>query len=149
MTPSRIVLATLPLLSLAAAGCYAYRPVAVAPVSGTRVRIVLVSAGTVIAMAPGRDDTRRTIPGVLEVAGTMEAAAGDTVALRLGELRTAAGDVPEMADLVALVPTSWIARIEERRFQAGTTLLAGTSLALVSFSTFVVLLIITLTKAAA
>ena len=144
-----VLLATLVGISIAAAACYAYRPVPVAPATGSRVRIVLTSAMSVSAMVPGREDTRRAIPGVLEATGRIEAAAGDTVALRLGELRTADGAVPGIADEVALVPTAQIARIEERRFQAGTTLLAGAGLSLVVFSTFIVLLIVVLVRSAA
>lgn len=134
-------------ISIAVNACYAYRPVAVAPASGSRVRVVLASAASVTTMVPGREDTRRVIAGVLEANGRIQAAARDTLALRLGELQTAAGAVPDVQDQVALVPTAQIARIEERRFQAGTTLLAGTGFAMVALGTFVMLLIITLTKA--
>jgi hypothetical protein len=144
-----VLLATLLGISIAAGACYAYRPVPVAPAAGSRVRIVLTSVALVTVMAPGREDTRRTIPGVLEATGRLEAAASDTVALRLGELRTAAGAVPDVADQVALVPTAQIARIEERRFQAGTTLLAGAGLSLVVFSAFIVLLIVVVVRSAA
>jgi hypothetical protein len=47
------------------------------------------------------------------------------------------------------VPTAQIARIEERRFQAGTTLLAGAGLSLVVFSVFIVLLIVVVVRSAA
>lgn len=149
MVRTPVLMATLLGISIAAGACYAYRPVPVAPATGTRVRIVLTSAMSVTAMAPGREDTRRAIPGVLEATGRIEAVAADTVALRLGELRTAAGAVPDVADQVAFVPTARIARIEERRFQAGTTLLAGAGLSLIVFSTFIVLLIIVVVRSAA
>ena len=134
-------------VALMAGACFAYRPVPVAPVAGTRVRIVLTSASDVTTMVPGRAETRRTVAGVLEATGRIEAAAGDTVALRLGELRTAGGAVTDVAEQVALLPSAAIARIEERRFQAWTTLLAGTGFAVLALSMFVVFLIFTLVKA--
>jgi hypothetical protein len=142
------LLATLLGVTVWTAGCYAYRTVPVAPAAGTRVRVVLTGATPVIAMVPGREDTRRTFEGVLEAGGTIQAAAGDTVALVLGELRTAAGSVPDVAGRIALLPTARIGRIEERRFQAGTTLLAGTGVSLLVFTVFIVLLTATVVKAA-
>ena len=132
---------------IAAGACFAYRPVAVAPTAGSRVRIVLRSATAVAAFAPGREDSRRSYPGVLEASGRIEAAAGDTVAVRLGELRTAAGAVPDVSDQVALLPAAEISRIEQRRFQAGTTLLAGVGLSALAFAAYVMLLVVVLTKA--
>jgi hypothetical protein len=133
-------------ISMALSACYAYRPVAVAPSGGSRVRVVLAGAASVTTMVPGREDTRRAIPGVLEANGRIQAAAGDTLALRLGELWTAAGAVPDVADQVALLPTAQIARIEERRFQAGTTLLAGAGVSLIALSTYIVLLTVALVR---
>jgi len=132
---------------ICAGACFAYRPVAVAPTAGSRVRIVLRSATAVAAFAAGREDVRRSYPGVLEASGRIEAAAGDTVAVRLGELRTAAGAVPDVADQVALLPAAEISRIEQRRFQAGTTLLAGVGLSALAFAAYVMLLVVVLTKA--
>ncbi|MGD0991340.1 MAG: hypothetical protein ABR998_02600 [Gemmatimonadales bacterium] len=136
------------LFASASAACYAYRTTAVAPITGTRVRIVLSSAAPITAMTPGREESRRTVAGVLEVRGRFEAGAADTLVVRLGELRTAAGAAPDVAEQVALVPTSLIARIDERRFQAGTTLLAGTGLAMIALCAFLVVIVATLTKAA-
>jgi hypothetical protein len=139
-----------PLLLLAtlSGGCYAYRPVPVAPVPGSRVRIVLISEAPVAVMAPGRADTRRSVPGVLEAGGVMEASSADTVVLRLGELRTAAGAVSDVAANVALIPAALISRIEERRFQVGTTLLAGTGFAMLATGALMVLLIALIVTAA-
>ena len=87
------------------------------------------------------DTARRAHPGVLEASGVVQASAGDTIALRLGELRTSAGPVPDVADRVALIPTAQIARIEERRFQAGTTALTGLGVAAVALTAFLVVVI--------
>jgi hypothetical protein len=85
--------------------------------------------------------------GVLEAIGTIEAAARDTIALRLGELRTATGSLPDVAGRVALLPTAQIAQIEERRFQAGTTALTGVSLSALALTVYLVLVIAAITKA--
>ncbi len=124
--------------------CYAYRQTALAPVSGAQVRLVLTSPAGVIAMTPGRDETRHIVPGVFEASGRLEAGAGDTLVLRLGVLRTAAGVAPKVEGQVALIATAQIARIEERRFQAGTTLLAGAGFAMLAFGTFMVLVLTTI-----
>jgi hypothetical protein len=133
---------------LVTGACYAYRPVAQAPTPGTRVRIVFNSAIAVATRASveSPDSTRRMHLDVLEASGTIQAAAGDTVALQLGELRTAAGSLPNMSGRIALLPTMRIARIEERRFQAGTTVLAGAGVATLALATYLVLLIVVLTK---
>jgi len=131
---------------LTACACYAYRPVALAPVPGSRVRIVLASAMAVTTLHLGPDSTRRTYPGVLEAGGTIQAAASDTVALSLGELRTAAGSLPDMSGQVALLPVAQIARIEERRFQAGTTILAGVGVSTLALAVYVILITVSLTK---
>ena len=139
-----------PLLLVASvsAACYAYRTTAVAPLTGTLVRVVLSSAAPITTMTPGREESRHVVAGVLEVRGQVEAGAADTLVVRLGELRTAAGAAPDVTDEVALLPTSLIARIDERRFQAGTTLLAGTGLAMLALTAFLVVIVATLTKAA-
>jgi hypothetical protein len=100
----------------------------------------------VTTVPPGPDSTRRTYPGVLEASGTMQAAAGDTIALRLGELRTVGGALPGLSGQIALLPTTQIARIEVRRFQAGTTALAGIGVSTLALATFVILLTVALTK---
>lgn len=133
---------------ISAGACFAYRPAAVAPTAGSQVRIVLRSATAVATFVVGREDTRRTYPEVLEASGRIQAVAGDTVAVRLGELRTAAGAVPNVADQVALLPTAQIARIAQRRFQAGTTLLAGVGLSALAFTAYIVLLVVVLARAA-
>lgn len=131
---------------LTTSACYAYRPVALAPTPGSRVRIVFTSSIAVTTVQPGLDSTRRTHPGVLEANGTIQAAASDTIALRLGELRTAAGSLPNVSGQVALLPTAPIARIEARRFQAGTTILAGVGVSALALATYLILLIVALTK---
>lgn len=139
-----------PLLLVASvsAACYAYRTTAVAPDAGASVRIVLNSAAPITAMTPGREESRHAVAGVLEVRGRFVAGAADTLVVRLGELRTAAGAAPEADEQVALVPTALIARIDERRFQAGTTLLGLTGLAMIALCAFLVVIVATLTKAA-
>ena len=127
-------------------GCYAYRPVRLAPPPESRVRIVFTSAMTVTTMTLAPDSARHSYPGVLEASGVTQGAAADTLALRLGELRTAAGPVEGVAGQVALLPTDRIARIEQRRFQAGTTALTGMGVAMIALATFVLVLIATLTK---
>ncbi len=135
------------LVALVSGACYAYRTTPVVPAAGARVRMVLVSAEPVGVMRPGDAASRRTVQGVLEVRGRIEAAGADTALVLLGELRTAAGAVPEVEGQVALVPAAVISRVEERRFQAGTTLLAGTGFAMLALGIFIVLVIVTLTKA--
>jgi hypothetical protein len=103
--------------------CYAYRPAALTPAPGARVRIVFTTATAVTTIAA--DSSRHTYPGVLEASGIISAAASDTVALRVDALRTATGALPAAAGQIALLPTIQIARITERRFQAGTTALTG------------------------
>jgi hypothetical protein len=110
------------------------------------VRIVFTSAIVVNTLRRGPDSTRRTHPGVLEASGTIEAAASDTVALQLGELRTAVGSLPNVVGQVALLPIAQIARIEERRFQAGTTILAGVGVSALALAAYVILLIAAITK---
>jgi hypothetical protein len=136
------------LVASASAACYAYRTTAVAPDAGARVRIVLSSAAPITAMTPGREESRHAVAGVLEVSGRFEAGAADTLVVRLGELRTAAGAAPDVSQQVALVPASLIARIDERRFQAGTTLLAATGFAMIALCAFLVVIVATITKAA-
>jgi hypothetical protein len=131
---------------LASGACYSYKPVSVAPSPGSRVRIVFSGAIDVATFQPGRDSTRRTQPGVLEAGGTIQAAAADTVALNLGELRTAAGPLPGMSGQVALLPAARIARIEERRFQALSTALTGVGLAALALTAFLTIVIVAMTR---
>lgn len=132
---------------LTTSACYAYRPVALAPTPRSRVRIVFTSSIVVTTLRPGLDSTRRTYPGVLEASGTIQAAASDTIALRLGELRTAAGPVSNVSDQVAMLPTAQIARLEERRFQAGTTALAGAGALALAATAFIIVIIVAITHA--
>lgn len=141
MVPRRALLAAL----ITTGACFAYRPVALAPEPGSRVRIVFTSAIAVTTYAGGREQAYQVYPGVLEASGAIQAAASDTVALRLGELRTAAGPVPNITDLVAMLPTARIARIEQRRFQAGTTILAGVGVFTLAAATYVIILIVAIT----
>lgn len=132
--------------SVATGACYAYRPVAQAPTAESRVRIVFASALTVTTLTIGGDDSLRTYPGVFEASGIIQAAAKDTIALRLGELRTAAGSVPNVSAQVAMLPTATIARIEQRRFQAGTTILVGVGISALALAAYVIVLIVAITK---
>ena len=147
MTASAALRETVLLLAVCTAvGCYAYRRVALAPAPRARVRVVFTSALVVTTMPSGPDSTRHTYPGVLEARGTIRAAAGDSVALLLDEVRTALGSVTSVAGQTALVPTAQIARIEERRFQAGTTALAGLGAAALALAVYVTIVIATITK---
>jgi hypothetical protein len=127
-------------------GCYAYRPVALAPAPQSRVRIVFTSALVLSTLPFGQDSTRHTYSGVLEASGTIRAAAGDSVALLLDEVRTAHGSVINVAGQTALLPTAQIARIEERRFQAGTTALAGLGAAALALAAYILVIIAAITK---
>jgi hypothetical protein len=126
-------------------GCFAYRPSTLAPDPGSRVRIVL-GAPAVVTTIVG-DTSRRTYPGVLEVSGVLQAASRDTLALRLGELRTATGAIPALSHQVAMVPTASVSRIEQRRFQAGRTALTAVGLATLALTVYIVLLIAAITRA--
>ncbi len=139
-THGRLVLLAL----LSASACFGYKRVETAPRAGARVRIVLASATDVTTIAT--DGTRLTQLAVLEASGTIQAAAADTVVLRLGELRTAAGAVPGSERLSALLPTDRIARVEERKFEAGKTALAGVGAATLAIAAFLVIIIGALTQ---
>lgn len=141
---SMIAKAVLGLALSTMSACYGYRHIETAPQPGTRVRIMLLSATELATVAA--DSTRQLHPGVLETSGTVQAAAADTIAIRLGELRTSAGVIPNLTDRIALVPTALIARIEERHFQAVTTALGGIGLATLALAGFLVIIIVTITK---
>lgn len=111
------------------------------------MRIVFTTSIVATTLQPGPDSTRRTHPGVLEASGTIQAAASDTIALQLGELRTATGSLPNLSGHIALLPTAQISRIEERRFQAGTTALAGVGVSALALTALVILLIVDITRA--
>jgi hypothetical protein len=138
--------ATLLAAAIATGACFAYRPATLTPEPGSRVRVVLTTATAVPVSASARGDGRLVYPGVLEASGTIQGVAGDTIALRLGELRTAAGPIPAVADHVAMLPTARIARIEQRRFQAGTTLLAGGGALALAATAYIILLIAAITR---
>jgi len=131
---------------LTTGACYAYRPASLTPTPGSRVRIVLAGATEVATLQPGTEGKRLAHAGVLEASGTIEAAAADTIALRLGQLRTAEGSLPDMAGRIALIPTDHVAGVRERRFQAGTTLLGGLGLSLLALGAYIVLLVVAITK---
>ena len=126
--------------------CFAYRSVAAAPAPGARVRIVFAGAIPITVLSPAPAGTRLTHPAVLEATGTIQAAAADTLALRLGELRTAAGPVPDLSGYVALLPTAQIARIEERKFQPVTTILTAGGVAAVALTAFLVVVLAAMMK---
>jgi hypothetical protein len=127
--------------------CYAYRPAELTPEPGSRVRVVFTTAIAVTTYAGGRDTAQQVYPGVLEASGAIQAAASDTIALRLGELRTAAGPVPNVSDQVAMLPTAQVAHIEQRRFQAGATVLVGVGVLAVAATTYIVVIIAAITRA--
>jgi hypothetical protein len=124
-----------------AGACFVYRPVTLAPEPGSQVRVIFITALSVITYAGSQGSVRRVHPGVLEASGAIQAVAGDTIALRLGELRTAAGAIPNISDQVALLPSARIGHIEQRRFQAATSLLVSLGALPVATTTLVVLLI--------
>ncbi len=133
---------------LAGTGCFAYRPASLTPAPGARVRIVLREPQTVTAAAEAAGGTVRTWDRVLEARGTITAVSGDTIALRLGQLRTPAGTAPRSAGTVVLLPTGGIAGIQARRFEAGRTLLAGLGLSFLALTALEVALIVLVTRAA-
>lgn len=134
------------LLAVCTGGCYAYRPVAVAPAPETRVRVVFTNALVVTTVPSGPDSMRHTYPGVLEIRGVIRAAAGDSVALLLDDVRTAQGSVRDVAGQTALVPTAQIARIEERHFQAGRTALGGVGVAALALAVYITIVLASITK---
>ena len=131
---------------LLAGGCYAYRQVMVVPAPEARVRVVLDRSTDVTTMPADRDSARTTYPDVLEANGTVVAATGDTIALRLGELRSITGKFPGTSGRTALVPAKRVVRIEERKFQAGTTFLGGLGLSLLAVGAFVVVITVALVR---
>lgn len=136
-----------PLLALFLTGaCYAYRPAALAPAPRAHVRVVFTTALVLTTLPVGPDSLRRTYQGVLEARGTIQAAAGDSVALLLDELRTAQGSVAHVTGQVTLLPAARIARVEERRFQAGTTALAGLGVASLALAAYLLVVITAITK---
>lgn len=137
------------ILSVALAGCYGYRPARVAPEPGTRVRLVFIAATTIRLSPATAEDPPGLYENVLEASGVIEATSRDTIALRLGELRSADGPIAVRAHAVALVPVDRVARVSERHLAAGRTALGGAGMLLLAMTTLIVLLIITVTKAAA
>lgn len=120
------------------AGCYAYRQVSLPPAPESRVRVIFRSPLILRTTPIAADSVEQTYSGVLEVTGVVQAAAGDSLALRLEDLRTAAGSVAGVSGRVVMVPTGAIARVEERRFQAGATALTGIGVATLALTTFLV-----------
>lgn len=126
---------------LAAGGCFAYRPVSVAPAPGASVRVIFSGTAEVTTVGQAPDTARHVHWGVLEASGTMQAAGADTIALRLGELRTSAGPVAGESGRVALLPAAQVARIEVRKFQPVTTILTAGGVAAVALSAFLVVVL--------
>lgn len=143
MAHQRVLLALLGL-----SGCYAYRPAGVTPAPGTRVRIVLTAASGITVLDSTAAAPRTVHDGVFEASGVIEAATRDTIALRLGELSTATGAAAGAARGVALIPVDRVARVSERRFQAGRTALGGIGFLTLAGGAFLIFLIITLTNTA-
>ena len=129
---------------LATGACVGYRRVDTAPAPGSHVRIVLATARDVTTVTS--TGARETHAEVLEVSGTIEAASADTVAVRLGELRTASGAIGRLEGRTVLLPVAHIARIERRELQAGRTALAGIGLATLALAAFLIVIIGALTK---
>lgn len=102
---------------VATGACSGYRRAATVPEPGARVRIVLTTAQDVATVAAL--GARQVHPGVLEVSGTMQAAAADTLAVRLGDLHTAAGALPGLTGQTALIPAAAIASMERRQLVVG------------------------------
>lgn len=139
---------TVLLIVVAAVGCYTRRPTSLSPAPQARVRIVLATPTALIVLAPGDSSSRREVAGVLEASGSVLAAAGDTISVRLGELRTIDGAVPNLASCVALVPVHSIASVSERRLDMGRTVLAGAGVLVLASTVAVMVLIVTIVKAA-
>lgn len=135
------------LLAAPCAGCFGYRPSSLTPAPGATARIVLRSPRT-IPVAAGPGEQRRAYAQVLEARGTIVAVSGDTIALRLGELRTETGGIPSVSRDVVLLPAEAIDVVEVRHFQLGRTLGVGLGISVLAFTVLVVALIVTLTKAA-
>jgi hypothetical protein len=132
----------------ATGACYAYQPTATAPEAGSRVRVVFASATPVTTYPASGEPTPQVYPGVLEATGAILAAASDTVVLRLGELRTASGRLPNLTGHLAALPTARIALFEDRRFQAGRTALTAVGALGLAATTYVILLIVAVVHAA-
>ena len=112
------------------------------------MRIVLTTPTALVVFASSDSTDRREVAGVLEASGSVLAAAADTISLRLGELRTTNGAVPDMTSRVALVPVQSIASVNERRLDLGRTVLAGAGALLLVSTVAVVILIVTVVRAA-
>ena len=129
--------------------CYGYQSVKTAPSPGADVRLTLKSASTIFTSAstPSASPNERVArEGVFEVSGTLMAASGDTLVVRLGTLSTSRGAIGGVSNHVALIPADRIASIQERRFQAGLTLLGGVGLVFVATAVLLTILIVALTK---
>lgn len=129
------------LAGLLAAGCYAYREVPTTPVPTSAVRVVFKTSQVLTTLPLAPDTIRRTYRGVLEARGEVQAGAGDSLALRLGELLVATGSVGDVDGQVVMIATDQVERFEVRRFQAGTTALAGFGAATLAMTAFLVLTI--------
>lgn len=139
---SRLRLAALAALAgLSAAGCYTYREVPRTPIPTSAVRVVFKASQVLTTLPLAPDTIRHTYRGILEASGVVNAAAGDSLALRLGELRVATGSVGDVEGQVVMIATDAVARFEERRFQAGTTALAGVGAAALAMTALLVLTI--------
>ena len=134
------------LAGLLVAGCYAYREVPKTPVPASVVRVVFRTARTLSTVPVPPDTVRRVYAGILEASGVIQAAAGDSLALRLGEVRAATGPVGDADGQVVMIATADVERIEERRFQSGTTALAGIGAAAVALTVFFVVIISAITR---
>lgn len=132
---------------LMSAACYRYQTASLSPAAGTRVRVVLKTATTVV-IAATPESKQREVASVLEVSGITVAVAADTMSLRLGELRTIQGPVADLENRIALVPAQSIATVNEKRIDTGRTLLTGAGLVLIGVGTALIVLVSIVVKAA-
>ena len=135
------------LVMLLAVACFRYQPTNFTPAAGTHVRLVLKTP-TAVVIAATAESERREVASVLEASGTTIAVAADTISLRLGELRTVSGRVADVENAIVLVPVPSIASVNEKRLDAGRTLLGGAALVVVSAGAVMLALIAVLVKAA-
>ena len=146
--PRRVRCSRLLLALLMAASCYRYQPTTLAPAPGTRVRVMLKTPMPVVLTEVPDVGQKRDVTRVLEATGIIVAAAADTISVRLGELRTMSGTVPDVENRVALIPVQSIAAVTEKRLDTARTLMTGAGLVLVGAGTVLIVLVVIVTKAA-
>jgi len=118
-------------------GCYAWREVPRTPTPAATVRVVFRTSQTLSSVPVPGDTVVHTYGGVMEAKGVVRAAAADSFALALGELRSATGPIAGVDGRVVMIASSEVARFEERRFQAGASALAGIGAASVALTVMI------------